>query len=308
MKPSLKGHKPIFTILTISSLLVNCQPSNNEKINEALPVVDTMESKWQKEEEEVKQATDELLFNVGNYNHQAVIEASFPDANIGIASIVEDVPQGRSMTLQAYIDRASDRSKQRPYYEPPHRYTVVISEGRLAFVRAECILHRLGVRQTFEDDFFTFMKVGDQWKLLSASFTAKKLPEEEQVFDLEAFAKSYAQSWGSTRPEFVALYFSKNGSLRVNDGDAAIGREQIAGVAQSFMIDLPDMRVRFDSLVNEPDRLEFHWTLIATHAASDNNVNVSGYEEWTLSEDNLILASQGHFPSDLYNEQIETNK
>lgn len=207
------------------------------------------------------------------------------------------------MTLQGHFDSVNDRKEQLPHYEPPHEYSIEISEGRHAFVRTECILHRFGMRQTSEDDFFTFVKSGEDWKLLSTSFTAAPLPEEERVFDLVAFATSYAQVWGSTRPEFVAMFFTENGSLRINDDEPATGRQQISGLAQGFMTDIPNMRVNFDSLTTEPDRMEFSWTPTGTHATTGNQIKVSGSEQWRL-ENNLIASSQGHFPSEEYQRQI----
>ncbi len=294
-------------LLFMLLLLCACQPATHEQANPevaAEAAVDGAELKWAKETEEVKKASQELLFHVGNHNHQAMVAMSLPDANVGIASLSDGKPKGTSMTLQGYFDLVNDRSTQVPYYEPPHKYSIEISEGRLAFVRAECYLYRFGVKQTFEDDFFTFAKTGEDWQLLSASFTVNRLPDEEQTFNMEAFAKGYAQVWGSTRKEFVALFFADDGSLQVNEAEAAMGREQIAEVAQGFMTDLPDMRVLFDSLVSQENSHTFYWTLIATHAESGNKINVSGYEEWTMSDDNLIQQSLGHFPSELYDDQI----
>lgn len=295
--------QPLLMLLVLAA----CQPAINEQTNAQVTTEvaqDKVELQWAKETEEVKKAAQELLFHVGNHNHQAMAAMSLPDANVGIASVSDGKPKGTSMTLQGYFDLVNDRSTQIPYYEPPHKYSIEISEGRLAFVRAECYLYQFGVKQTFEDDFFTFAKTGQDWQLLSASFTVNKLPDVEQTFDIKAFAKGYAQVWGSTRKEFVALFFAEDGSLQVNEGKAAVGREQIAEVAQGFMTDLPDMRVLFDSLVSEKDSHTFYWTLIATHAESGNKINVSGYEEWTMSDDNLIQQSLGNFPSELYYDQI----
>ncbi len=73
------------------------------------------------------------------------------------------------------------------------------------------------------------------------------------------------------------------------------------------MHELPDMLVRYDSLVNKPTGIEFHWTLIATHSGpggTGNKVEVSGYEEWQMGDNGLILKSLGHFPTEEYNRQL----
>ena len=129
-----------------------------------------------------------------------------------------------------------------------------------------------------------------------------------RTFDLEIFARSYAQAWGSKRPDFIASYFANGGSISVNNAVSAIGREAITQVAQGFMTDLPDMIVRFDSLVEKSNGTEFHWTLQATNTSpgsTGNKVKVSGCELWQLDEIGLIQHSQGHFPTEQYNKQLE---
>ena len=73
------------------------------------------------------------------------------------------------------------------------------------------------------------------------------------------------------------------------------------------MTQFPDMNVRFDSLAQKPNGTEFHWTLTGTDADPDgkgNKVRVSGFEFWTMSEDNLIKDSKGNFPIEEYNKQL----
>ncbi|MCM4153947.1 hypothetical protein DHD05_20345 [Arenibacter sp. N53] len=140
------------------------------------------------------------------------------------------------------------------------------------------------------------------------SFTNTRLPEEIKKFDMEVFAKSYTQVWSGVRPEFVALFFEENGALQLNESKPAEGRAQIAKVAQGFMRDLPDMVVNYDSLVTKPTGTEFHWTLTATnsgHGGTGKKVKISGFELWKMGENGRILYSQGHFPTDEYNRQLE---
>jgi hypothetical protein len=68
------------------------------------------------------------------------------------------------------------------------------------------------------------------------------------------------------------------------------------------------MIVRYDSLVSKSNGTEFHWTLIATNTGpggTGNKVKVNGYEFWQLDENGFIRNSQGHFPSEEYNRQLE---
>src|SRR6266436_4392411 len=83
--------------------------------------------------------------------------------------------------------------------------------------------------------------------------------------ELTAFAKRYAQAWRSQNPESVAAFFAENGSLSVNDGPPAIGRAAITEIARGFMTTFPDMVVTFDKLEPQPNAIAFHWTLMGTN-------------------------------------------
>jgi nuclear transport factor 2 (NTF2) superfamily protein len=121
-------------------------------------------------------------------------------------------------------------------------------------------------------------------------------------------AERYTAAWGSQDPVRVAEFFSETGSLRVNEGEPAVGRDAIAAIAREFMTALPDMVLLFDGLEGRGGRVRFHWTLAATNSGpggSGMKVRVSGYESWRLDEDGLIAESQGHFPTAEYERQLE---
>lgn len=131
--------------------------------------------------------------------------------------------------------------------------------------------------------------------------------KSEDLENLKQFAQRYAAAWGSQVPDSVASFFAEEGVLRVNTGEPARGRQEIARVAEGFMTDLPDMQVLFDSLVQTSEGIEFHWTLIATHSGpggTGKKVDVSGYEVWQMDPDNFIRESQGYFPSEEYDRQL----
>ncbi len=125
---------------------------------------------------------------------------------------------------------------------------------------------------------------------------------------LRAFAERYTGAWCSQDASRVAAFFSPNGSLRVNDGDPAVGRAAITDVAQGFMTTFPDMAVLLDDLVLKGDSAEYRWTLVGTNTGpggTGNRVNISGFEVWKIGRDGLIVESQGHFDSAAYQHQIE---
>jgi len=124
---------------------------------------------------------------------------------------------------------------------------------------------------------------------------------------LAAFAQSYTAAWCSQNPASVAAQFAPGGSLTINDGAPAIGRNAIAESAQSFMTAFPDLQVLLDSLVVEDSRTLYHWTLTGTNTGpggQGRHVRISGYEEWTIGGDGLIARSLGHFDSSEYNRQL----
>jgi len=126
--------------------------------------------------------------------------------------------------------------------------------------------------------------------------------------ELNEFGKRYAKVWCSQDPESVAAFYAEDGSLSVNDGPPAVGRQAIADVARGFMSAFPDMEVTMDDLVREPGGTAFHWTLTGTNTepgGTGKRVRISGYELWELDNDGLIGHSKVHFDSAEYERQLK---
>jgi predicted ester cyclase len=129
-----------------------------------------------------------------------------------------------------------------------------------------------------------------------------------QKHKLLDFAERYTAAWCSRDAASVAAFYSVDGSLSVNDGTPAVGRNAVTEVAQSFMTAFPDMRVVMDKVLTRDDRIEYHWTLIGTNTGpggTGHRVRISGFELWQIGADGLIASSQGHFDSSEYNRQLE---
>lgn len=141
---------------------------------------------------------------------------------------------------------------------------------------------------------------------------------------IRAFAERYTAAWCSQDPVQVASHYSPQGSLTINGGAPAVGREAIAAEARAFMSAFPDLRVSMNSLEIFSDApagsgapalvpgdraaVFYHWTLDGTNTGpggKGNRVHISGYEEWRIGPDGLIAASQGHFDAAEYQRQIE---
>jgi uncharacterized protein (TIGR02246 family) len=124
---------------------------------------------------------------------------------------------------------------------------------------------------------------------------------------LRAFAERYTAAWCSMDPTRVAACYAPDGTLTINGGTPSVGRAAITETARGFYVALPDMRVYFDDLVVEGDRIEYHWTFTGTNTGpggTGNAVRVKGYEEWTISDERLIAASQGHYDAAEYARQL----
>lgn len=127
---------------------------------------------------------------------------------------------------------------------------------------------------------------------------------------LKAFATRYAAAWSSQDPVALASFYAENGSLRVNNGEASIGRDAIAETARSFMAAFPDMVVRLIEVRQTNNHVEFHWRWTGTNSGpsgTGNAVYIQGYEQWTLDEDGLILQSLGYYDEAEYQRQLHVN-
>lgn len=125
---------------------------------------------------------------------------------------------------------------------------------------------------------------------------------------LNEFAKRYANAWCSQEPDRVAAFYGEEGSLCVNDGQPAVGRQAIAEEARGFMDAFPDMEVSFNKLIPDDSGTVFHWTLTGTNTGpggSGKRVRISGYEVWQLDASGLIRESKGHFDSAEYEHQLK---
>ena len=126
--------------------------------------------------------------------------------------------------------------------------------------------------------------------------------------DLRDFATRYTEAWCSQDPARVAAFFSEDGSLKVNDGEPAVGRDAIAEVAKGFMTAFPDLEIRMNDLEVLSQQVNYHWTLIGTNngpGGTGNAVRITGYEEWKMGADGKIAASLGHFDDEEYQRQLQ---
>lgn len=128
----------------------------------------------------------------------------------------------------------------------------------------------------------------------------------QQVVD---FAKRYTEAWCSQEAASVAAFFSANGSLSINDGAPAVGRQAITEVAQSFMTAFPDLHVAMDNVRMKGTRAEYHWILTGTNTGpggTGHRICIRGNETWRFGPDDLIIESFGYFDASDYQRQLES--
>ena len=125
---------------------------------------------------------------------------------------------------------------------------------------------------------------------------------------LRDLATKYTAAWCSQDASRVASFFAENGSLTINDGEPSVGRAAITAAAQEFMTAFPDMIVAMDDVTADGGSAVYRWTLTGTHTGPGGTgkaVRISGFEEWTIGADGLILKSLGHFDEADYQRQLK---
>lgn len=128
---------------------------------------------------------------------------------------------------------------------------------------------------------------------------------------MAGFATRYAEAWSGQDPAALAAFYAEDGILVVNDGAPSVGRAAIAATAGSFMTAFPDMVVELVELEERDGMVVFHWHWTGTNTGpggTGNAVDLTGYEEWTLGADGLILESLGHYDDAEYRRQMSVTR
>jgi predicted ester cyclase len=121
------------------------------------------------------------------------------------------------------------------------------------------------------------------------------------------FGKKYTAAWNSKKPEKMASFYAEDGSLSVNNGTPAAGRDQLAATAKSYMDAFPDLKLTMDSLVVDSQTYKYYWTFEGTNTGpggTGNKVVFSGFERWTMNKEGLIQKSIGSYDAEDYNRQL----
>ena len=118
------------------------------------------------------------------------------------------------------------------------------------------------------------------------------------------FARRYTDAWCSHDPRRVAEHFVPGGTIAINGGDPA----EVTEVARSFIDAFPDIELFMDDVVFNDETVEYHWTFTGTNTGPGGTgraVRITGFEEWTIGGDGLVVESLGTYDQDEYDRQLE---
>lgn len=132
--------------------------------------------------------------------------------------------------------------------------------------------------------------------------------QKSEYNQMVKFGQEYTEAWNSKVPENMAAFYAQDGSLTVNNGTPAIGRKELAETARSYMEAFPDLELTMDSLTYVNGKYRYYWTFRGTNSGpggTDNTVDFSGFEEWTMNEEGLVQESIGTYDAEEYQRQLE---
>jgi hypothetical protein len=129
------------------------------------------------DESAVKAVVEHFLTALGNDELDIVSAMMLPNANIAFFPKSDGKSIVTSISADQYIFQHEGK-QNRKFQEPVNQYTVNISQGKLAFVRADCTIFYKGIPSHHTNDFFVLMKDNAVWKILSGSFTTQPLEKE----------------------------------------------------------------------------------------------------------------------------------
>ena len=120
-------------------------------------------------------------------------------------------------------------------------------------------------------------------------------------------AEGYTTAWCSRSAEAVASYFAEDAKSIINDGEPSVGRATIAGAMGAYFADFPDLVLHMDDLRSGGNKAIFLWTLEGTNSGAGgtgNFVRISGWQNWRLSDEFLIVEADGGYDTVEYERQV----
>jgi uncharacterized protein (TIGR02246 family) len=116
-------------------------------------------------------------------------------------------------------------------------------------------------------------------------------------------AADYTAAWNSLSPDAVASFYAETGGIVINNGEPWRGRARVRDMAAGFFADVPDLSLTCDDVRCSGRHVIFVWTFTGHDAATGNQLNIRGWEEWDLDDDLKVAASRGWFDAEDYARQ-----
>lgn len=129
-------------------------------------------AKSQDDETAVKAVVESFLVALGDDDQEKIKTMFLPNANIASISAKNDEYKIYTASANQYMAQREGK-QNRKFKEPVRKYTVNISQGLLAFVRADAMVYYNDVASHHTNDFFILMKDNGVWKILSGSYTTE---------------------------------------------------------------------------------------------------------------------------------------
>ncbi len=155
----------MFTLTTLSALGQSNQSimNNSNKVPEG------------SEEIIIKEVIEKFLSDIGSYNIDSLPTMFADNANISGSSLNEGLWSSYTMTIEEFLTTLRSSTNPAKYSEPVNNWTILIEGGRLAFVRADATLIKIGNAPRHNIDYFTLIKDNNQWKILNGSYVSQPM-------------------------------------------------------------------------------------------------------------------------------------
>ena len=79
------------------------------------------------------------------------------------------------MDLKEAINILKAQSNPKHYKENVSKFTILVESGQIAFVKAKAIIYRDKKASSNNVDYFTLIKIDNEWKFLNITYTVKPI-------------------------------------------------------------------------------------------------------------------------------------
>lgn len=125
-------------------------------------------------EREVTATVRQFLSLIGRQELDSLPPLFAPGASIASAALRNGRWVTASQSFDSWLAALHAAPRGRPYVEPVRAFTVHVSAGQLAFVRAEADLIQDGTVRAHNTDYFTLLRASDgRWHFVNGSYTTR---------------------------------------------------------------------------------------------------------------------------------------